>query len=103
MNGTIQTVDDKDVIFLNDGTILYDDSIIEQGEIKYYSKRKITHIFLDIRNKANSKWNQFESDLNNFSTGFRIAFPLTILGLLLILLIRLKVRHQAEEIRSESR
>ena len=57
-DGTIQTVDDKDVIFLNDGTILYDDSIIEQSEIKYYSKRKIKHLFLNIRNRANKKWNR---------------------------------------------
>ena len=95
-DGTILTVDDSDVIFLNDGTILYDNSIIEQGEIKYYSKRKITHILLDMRNRSDSKWNRIESALNNFlsgnniSTNFKITIPLAILALLLFILDRLK-------------
>ncbi len=96
-NGTIQTVDDKDIIFLNDGTILYDDSIIEQNEIKYYSKRQIKHLFLDFSNSANSKWNVYESDLNNFftdnniSSGFQLAIPLAILALIVIFLIWLRL------------
>jgi len=97
-NGTIQTVDDKDVIFLNDGTILYDDSIIEQEEVKYYSKRRIAHIFLDIRNKAFSKWNRFDSALNNFSSGFQFAIPLLILVLIFVFLIRFLFRRQTQEI-----
>ena len=96
-NGTIQTVDDKDVIFLNDGTILYDDSIIEQEEVKYYSKRRIAHIFLDIRNKAYSKWNRFDSTLNIISSGFQVAIPLLILVLIFHFLIRFLFRRQAQE------
>ena len=94
MNGNILTVDDDDVIFLNDGTILYDDLIIEQDEIKYYSKRKISHIFLDIRNKAHSKWNRVKSALNTLSTGL-VAVLLVIL---VFFLIRSKFRHQTEDI-----
>ncbi len=103
-NGTIQTVDDKDVIILNDGTILYNDSIIEQDEIDYYSERKITHLLLNIRNKATSKWNGYESAVNNFvienniPIGFQIAVPLTILALWLYLLVWLKSRLTAREI-----
>ena len=97
-NGTILTVDDNEVIFLNDGTILYDDSIIEQEEIKYYSKRKITHLFHNIRNKANSEWNRLASAFNNFSTGFQLSVFLTLLVLLLIILSRIKPRHPAKEI-----
>jgi len=103
-NGTIQTVDDQDVIFLNDGTILYDDSIIEQSEIKYYSKRNIKHLFLDIRNRADKKWDRYESGLNNFLTGsntsigFQVAIPLIILGLLSYVLIRLKFSRPAKEL-----
>jgi serine/threonine protein kinase len=103
-NGTIQTVDDQDVIFLNDGTILYDDSIIEQDEIKYYSKRNIKHLYLDIRNRANKKWYRYESGLNSFfadsniSIGLQVAVPLIILGLILFLLVRLKSRGSVKEI-----
>lgn len=97
-NGTIQTVDDKDVIFLNDGTILYDDSIIEPEEVKYYSKRRIAHIFLDIRNKIYLKWNRLESALNGFSAGLRAAIPLLILVLLFVFLLRYLFRGQAQEV-----
>jgi len=97
-NGTILTVDDKEVIFLNDGTILYYDSIIEQEEIKYYSKRKITHLFHNIRNKANSEWNRLASAFNNFSTGVQLSVFLTLLVFLLIFLNRIKPPHPAKEI-----
>ncbi len=103
-NDTVQTVDDEDVIFLNDGTILYDDSIIEQNEIKYYSKREIKHLLLDIRNRAHLKWNRLGSGLNNFftrnnfSTGFLSAIFLTILVLTSFFLIRLKSRRSVKEI-----
>ena len=46
-NGIIKSVDDDKVIYLNDGTILYNDDIIENEEIKSYEKRNITHLFLD--------------------------------------------------------
>jgi len=101
MNGNILTVDDDDVIFLNDGTILYDDLIIEQDEIKYYSKRKISHIFLDIRNKATSKGNGVKSALNNFSTSL-VAVLLIILVFFWLFLIRSKFWHQTEEISSNT-
>ena len=97
-NGTIQTVDDQDVIFLNDGTLLYDDSIIEQNEIKDYSKRNIKHLFLDFRNRANKKRYGYESGLNGFfadrkiSVGLQVAIPLTIQGLILFLMVRIKSR-----------
>ncbi len=103
-DGTIQTVDDQDVILLDDGTILFNDSIIEQNEIKYYSKRKIKHLLLDIRSKAYSGLDQFESGLNGFfrgykiSTGLQIATALTILVCFLLLLFRLRSTHLVEEI-----
>ena len=103
-NGTILTVDDSEVIFLNDGTILYDDSIIEQGEIKYYSKRKIIHILLDMRNRSGSRWNRIESAVDNFLTGnnispnFKITIPLAILAVLSFFLNRFKLRRSAKKI-----
>jgi serine/threonine protein kinase len=100
VDGTIETVDDKDVIYLKDGTILYDDSVIEQEDIKYYAKRRITHIFLDTRNRINSQLNQFESTLNKIAAAFQIGIPLIILGLISYFVIRSKSRHQPEEIRS---
>ena len=103
-DGTILTVDDKDVIILNDGTILYNDSIIEQDEIDYYSKRKITHLLLNIRNKANSIWNGDESAFSNLVSGtniaivFLIAISLFILVLLLFLLNGFNSQHTVREI-----
>jgi serine/threonine protein kinase len=101
-NGTIQAVDDQDVIFLNDGTILYDDEIVEQDEIKYYAKRSIKHLFLDISNRATLKWNRFESELdrflatNNVPESLKIIIPLALMGLLLFGLVWLKFGRAAK-------
>lgn len=108
IDGTVQTVDDDDVTFLNDGTIIHNDAVIEQDEIKYYGERKIAHLFLDIRNKVTSILNRFGRALDNIfngngnSTVLQVATILTILVCFLLLLIRLRSMRLVEEIPSET-
>ncbi len=83
-NGVIQTVDDKHVVFLNDGTILYEDSVIEQDEIKYYAKRNLKHLFLDLNHQATEGWHQFESDVNRFLKANRISVDSRLLSALVV-------------------
>ena len=86
-NGTIETVDDKDVVLLSDGTILYDDSVIEHNEVKYYAKRNLKHLFLDISNRATAQWKQIEWDVNTFLIDHHISRDTQLLPVLAVPLI----------------
>jgi len=101
-DGTILTVDDEDVAFLDNGRLLYKDStVIESDEIKEYSRLKFKHLVLVARNKAHSKLNGYESGLadfytrNGISKGLLIAIPVGILLISLFYLTRLKGRRTA--------
>ncbi|CAB1084638.1 hypothetical protein D1AOALGA4SA_12151 [Olavius algarvensis Delta 1 endosymbiont] len=101
-DGTILTVDDEDVVFLDNGRVLYKDStVIERDEIKEYSKIKFKHLVLVVCNQANSKLNRYEFGLaefytrNGISKGLQVAIPVGILLISLFYLTRLKGRRTA--------
>ncbi len=90
-DGAIETVDDKDVVLLRDGTILYDDLVIEHNEIKYYAKRNLKHLFLDISNRATAQWKQIGWDVNRFLTNHHISRNIQLLSVLAVPLILIVV------------
>ncbi len=106
-DGVIQTVNDTDVVLLNDGTILYEDSVIEQDEINYYAKRNLKHLFLDLKNQATSRWHQFETDVDRYLSSHNIsldsrwlpalAVPPSLLVFLFWYMGRRKVKKTAKE------
>jgi hypothetical protein len=102
-NGIIKAVDDDKVIYLNDGTILYNDDIIEKEEIKSYEKRNITHLFLDAKNRATSIWSGFETALNRYfkkndlPTNFSITIPVVLTAMLFSSLIWLRSRRSVKK------
>ena len=83
-SGAIMAVDDDKVIVLADGTILYNDDIIEKNEIKSYEKRNMAHLFVDIKNSVASSWIRLETDLNRYlkKNGLPAGLDRTILVVL---------------------
>ena len=102
-NGTIKTVDDKKVIYLSDGTILYRNEVIDKDDIQSYEKRNIKHLFLVVRHKAISKWYQLKSGTNTFfqknqtHTNLSSTIPLMLTGLLFFFLIWLRSKGAVEK------
>ena len=102
-SGTIKAVDDDKVIYLIDGTILYDDDIIEKEEIKSYEKRNMAHLFLDIKNRVTSKWIGIEAGVNNYfkenglPTSFNRTIPVVVTAILFTSLIWRRSKRSARK------
>ena len=106
--GVIKAVDDKDVVFLNDGTILYEDYVIEQDEIQYYAKRNIKHLYLEISHGVNYKWNRLKTGThqflsrNNISPRHQLITALTSLALVVFVVLWFKARRSFKKISRKS-
>ena len=102
-NGTMKAVDNDKVIYLADGTILYNDDIIEKEEIKLYEKRNMLHLFLVAKNKVASRWIRIESDLNGYlkendlPTSLNRTIPLVSAAILFTSLIWLWSKRSAHK------
>ena len=101
-NGSVKTVDNDRVIYLNDGTILYDDDIIENKIIKTYEKRNILHLLLVAKNTAASNWLRIETAINRFletnelPTDFNITIPVILTATLFTSIIWLRCKRSAK-------
>jgi len=101
-SGIIKAVDDDKIICLNDGTILYNEDIIEKEEIKSYEKRNMAHLFVDVKNRVASKWIGIETGVNRYfrenglPTSFNRTIPLVFTAILFTSLIWLWSKRSAK-------